>query len=78
MDKMTARYYSLIDTLTVNTFEKDTQCSYFMRPYCTRNEMIRTTEIQGYSYDLYMGWDDFDLIVPPFCPAAQPHLPNSH
>ena len=26
----------------------------------------------------YMGWDDFDLIVPPFCLAAQPLLPNSH
>ena len=24
------------------------------------------------------GWVDFDLGVPPFCPAPQTHLPNSH
>ena len=26
----------------------------------------------------YLGWVDFDLDVPPSCPAAQPILPNSH
>ena len=25
-----------------------------------------------------LGWVDFDLGVPPYCPAAQPLLPHSH
>ena len=27
---------------------------------------------------MHLGWVDFDLGVPPSCPAAQPLLPRSH
>ena len=29
-------------------------------------------------YVVDLGWADFDFCVPPFCPAAQPPLPNYH
>ena len=41
-------------------------------------KMAEDTAVQGDSSALRPGWVDFDLGVPPACPAAQPLLPNSN
>ena len=48
---------------------------------CERNGVSEESRNFTYRVSLLLvclGWVDFDLGVPPSCPAAQPLLPNSH
>ena len=40
--------------------------------------MINEAIVQGDNFGLLHGWVDFDLGVPPWCPAALPVLPDFH